>query len=106
MVRSALARRSREARAASSGDGAMPLSLTLEADDFWPAQVEGDRGRVDLLQKLPWLRRVIDEGWWPDVSLAELLGPSRPEGARGLQSRDTGPKEAPHMLPRTVGVGS
>jgi hypothetical protein len=37
--------------------------LTLDAGDFWAATGDADRGRVDVLEVLPWLRRyILDTG--------------------------------------------
>lgn len=37
--------------------------LTLDAGDFWAATGDADRGRVDVLEVLPWLRKyILDTG--------------------------------------------
>jgi hypothetical protein len=52
--------------------------LVLQEGDFWGAFQEADKGRLDVLELLPWLRSVLlDSGIWPGSlnSLTKWLFP-------------------------------
>lgn len=50
------------ASAAAEGQaGSRQPLLTLDGGDFWAATGDADRGRVDVLEVLPWLRKYILE---------------------------------------------
>lgn len=49
------------ASSAAEGQGSRQPLLTLDGGDFWAATGDADRGRVDVLEVLPWLRKYILE---------------------------------------------
>jgi len=56
--------------------------LVLDVGDFWAATGDADRGRVDVLEVLPWLRRyILDTGGLASLGLNVRLSTDAVSGA-------------------------
>lgn len=54
----------------ASVDGA-----TISADALWFAAADGDRGRINLLQTLPWLKSFVRSDFWRDTLPFKIVAP-------------------------------
>ena len=58
----------------------MPLlasvdGVTISADALWFATVDSDRGRINLLQTLPWLKTFVRSDFWRDTLPFKIVAP-------------------------------
>ena len=54
----------------ASVDGA-----TISADALWFAAADSDRGRINLLQTLPWLKTFVRSDFWRDTLPFKIVAP-------------------------------